>query len=115
MTDCKVRFQSMLQLKRDNCCFQTPSAGQSSVTITATSVTKRAMNVGNDDDDDDAKKRSRSCKGRRYQEFKDAVGRKGRKSHRSGDSRQVLEIFPEKFMVMVCEIVPEIASEGVDN
>ena len=89
-------FQSMLQLKRDDCCFQTPSAGQSSVTITATSVTKRAMNVGNDDDDDDAKKRSRSCKGRRYQEFKDAVGRKGRKSHRSGDSRQVLEKVPER-------------------
>ena len=84
----------MLQLKRYNYCLQTLSAGQSSVTSTATSVTKRAINVGNDENDADAKKRWRSCKDRRYQEFKDAVGRKGRKSQRSGDSRHV--VVPKK-------------------
>jgi len=56
---------------------QTPASGLSAgiaITITTTSPAKRKLL----EDDDDIRP-SRACKGRRYQEFKDAVGRRGRR------------------------------------
>ncbi len=60
------------------------SGGGVAVTITRTSPTKRRLL---DDDDDEIRRSSRSCKGRRYQEFKDAaVGKKGRKGAEASTS-----------------------------
>jgi len=52
------------------------------ITITTTSPAKRKLL---DDDDDDVRRSSRACKGRRYQEFKDAVGRRGRGGRAGGN------------------------------
>ncbi len=75
---------------------QTPAAvapalgsGQAVITITTSSPAKRKLL---EEDDDDVRRSSRACKGRRYQEFKDAVGRRssgrasggGRKSDGEG-------------------------------
>ena len=46
------------------------------VTITTSSPAKRKLL---EDDDDDIRRSTRACKGRRYQEFKDAVGKRGRR------------------------------------
>ena len=46
------------------------------ITITTTSPAKRKLL---EDDDDELRRSARACKGRRYQEFKDAVGRRGRR------------------------------------
>lgn len=59
---------------------QTPASGISAgiaITITTTSPAKRKLL---EDDDDEVRRSSRACKGRRYQEFKDAVGRRGRRA-----------------------------------
>lgn len=59
---------------------QTPASSLSSgiaITITTSSPAKRKLL---DDDDDELRRSSRACKGRRYQEFKDAVGRRGRRA-----------------------------------
>jgi hypothetical protein len=60
------------------------------ITITTSSPAKRKLL---DDDDDDIRRSSRACKGRRYQEFKDAVGRKGRRigGRSDGDTSQQSE------------------------
>jgi len=58
---------------------QTPASGLSTgiaITITTTSPAKRKLL---EDDDDEVRRSARACKGRRYQEFKDAVGRRGRR------------------------------------
>ena len=46
------------------------------VTITTSSPAKRKLL---EDDDDDIRRSSRACKGRRYQEFKDTIGKRGRR------------------------------------
>merc|ERR1711935_985049 len=58
---------------------QTPASGLSTgiaITITTTSPAKRKLL---EDDDDEVRRSARACKGRRYQEFKDSVGRRGRR------------------------------------
>jgi hypothetical protein len=80
---------------------QTPSPAASScaVTITATTATvsptkRKILPVEEEEEEEDIRRSSRSCKGRRYQEFKDEgrLGKRsssgGRKGHRSGDSSE---------------------------
>lgn len=76
---------------------QTPAAARTAadhmaaVTITTSPAKRKLL----DDDDDDIRRSSRACKGRRYQEFKDAVGRKGRKAGgRSDDQHSEEEQLP---------------------
>lgn len=47
----------------------------------------KALKRAHEDDEEDRRRSSRSCKGKRYQELRDEghLGRKGRKTHRSGD------------------------------
>ena len=56
------------------------------VTITTSSPAKRKLL---EDDDDDIRRSTRACKGRRYQEFKDAVGKRGRRGA-TGKSNRVI-------------------------
>lgn len=65
------------------------SSSSSSVAITITTTSPAKRKLLDDADDDDIRRSSRACKGRRYQEFKDAVGRRGRKSGKSdGEASQ---------------------------
>lgn len=52
----------------------TASSTLTSGSITITTTSSPAKRKLLDDDDDDVRRSSRACKGRRYQEFKDAVG-----------------------------------------
>lgn len=73
-----VTTESDLPLNLSKTPPQTPSSSLSTgiaITITTSSPAKRKLL---DDEDDDLRRSSRACKGRRYQEFKDAVGRRGR-------------------------------------
>ena len=84
-----VRYELKIALTQPNAPvdFQTPGSSSHSGGVAITITTSPAKRILLDDDDDDIRRSARSCKGRRYQEFKEAVGRKGRRSHRSGDSR----------------------------
>ena len=69
-----VTSESDLPLNLSKTPPATPSSSLSTgiaITITTSSPAKRKLL---DEDDDDLRRSSRACKGRRYQEFKDAVG-----------------------------------------
>ena len=74
-----VTTESDLPLNLSKTPPQTPSSASLStgiaITITTSSPAKRKLL--DDEMDDDLRRSSRACKGRRYQEFKDAVGRRG--------------------------------------
>lgn len=73
------------------------------VTITTSSPAKRKLL---EDDDDDIRRSSRACKGRRYQEFKDTIGKRGRRGATGKSDSELSQHSEVRFHSALCKYLP---------
>ena len=93
------------------------NGGNVAVTITTASPAKRKLL---EDDEDDIRRSTRACKGRRYQEFKDAVGKRGRRAGKSDSelsqhSEDEQQIPPQSSPSLASFSNPSVPSKPEDN